>query len=314
MLALATPQLGNFKLLADPKLAMPGSEASTSSACRPGGPMTRVLGWVLSHCAQPKAGGVILVVATLLVLPSLASPLVMHEYAQLIRFRDSQRPGGRSFLMSCFVFAEPASCRTELEHGLGAWWIAPDLKIAFFRPLAALTQAVDFALWPENAVLMHVHTLFWFVGLLVAIRALFQRFLPAAAANLVFALYAWDDARGQVLSCVANRHALIAALFGCLCLLAHERWRSGAWRAGGFWGSLSFATAWLSGEMALATLGFAGLRAVCRARTVASSASGAGAIRACPHRLAVHVYAYRLRDCGLGDVFASDAGAAPVLH
>ncbi|MDB4975424.1 MAG: uncharacterized protein JWN48_3765 [Myxococcaceae bacterium] len=212
--------------------------------------------WLLARFDRRSTGPLIIAVAVLLSLPSLASPLVMDEYAQMIRFRAAQEPGGRSFLSSAFVFAEPDTNQHEMEHGIGAWWTAPDLKVAFFRPLAAASQAVDFQLWPDSSVLMHVHTLLWFSGLLWTVWTMFRRFLTPALANLALALYAWDDARGQVLSWVANRHALIAALLACLAVIAHDKWRRDGFDHGAWLGPALFALALLSSEMAVATLAF----------------------------------------------------------
>ena len=206
-----------------------------------------------SWLERPHASRAILLVALLLGTPSLASPLVMDEYAQLLHFRA----GACTFLRTAFVFAEPATRQRELEHGMGAWWAAPDLRIAFLRPLAAATQALDFTLWPRSVPLMHVHTLLWFAALLVAAGALFRRLLPTPAiANLALALYAWDDARGQILSWVANRHALLGGLLGCATLLCHDKWRRDAWRVGAVLGPALFGLSLLCSEMALATSGF----------------------------------------------------------
>ena len=51
-----------------------------------------------------------------------------------------------------------------MEHGLGVWWAAPNFKIAFWRPLSALTHAIDLALWPKSAALMHLQTVGWFLA------------------------------------------------------------------------------------------------------------------------------------------------------
>jgi hypothetical protein len=216
--------------------------------------LVRTYSWLLRRLEARRAGHVIIMLALLLGLPSMASPLVMDEYAQLIHFRASKREDGPSFLVTAFVFAQPESNRWEMEHGTGVWWTAPGLKIAFFRPLAAATQALDFSLWPRSPALMHVHTLLWFAALLAASRALFSRLLPSTwTANLALALYALDDARGQVLSWVANRHAIIGGLFGCLTWLVYDKWRRDGWGRGVWLGPVLFALALLSSEMALAT-------------------------------------------------------------
>ena len=157
----------------------------------------RWLSWIIARLGHPTACRFILALALVLALPSLASPLVMDEYAQLLRYRESTEPHAPSFLNTAFLFADPANRQRDLES-VGMWWMAPDLKIAFWRPLAAFTQLIDFRLWPSSALLMHVHTLVWFALSLLAVAALYQRFLSQAAANLALAMYAWDDARGQL--------------------------------------------------------------------------------------------------------------------
>jgi hypothetical protein len=212
----------------------------------------RLLKWVLARIDRPRADGVVIAVALVLSLPSLFSPLFIDEYVQAVRWKA----GLGSFLNNCFVFGSPAINRQEIEHTHGVWWTAPDFKVAFWRPLSAATHAIDLSLWPGNAVLMHAHTLLWFLLLLLALRALYRRFLTPGVASVALALYAWDDARGMLLSWIANRAALIAGLFGICTLLAHDKWRREGWRAGAWIAPVLFALGLLSGEMALATAGF----------------------------------------------------------
>jgi hypothetical protein len=201
---------------------------------------------------RPKAGAAVIAIALLLSLPSLFSPLFIDEYVQAARWKA----GLGSFLNNCFVFGAPAINRQEIEHTHGVWWTAPDFKIAFWRPLSAATHAVDLSLWPGNPVLMHLHTLLWFLGLLLALHALYRRFLTPGVASVALALYAWDDARGMLLSWIANRAALIAGLFGVCTLLAYDKWRRDEWHAGAWLAPALLAVGLLSGEMALATTGF----------------------------------------------------------
>lgn len=217
----------------------------------------RFLTWLLRCLSRPQAGRVVIAVALVLSTPALAAPLVADEHLQALRWREADVAG---FLRDAFVFAsgDADEARARMEH-LGTWWAPPDFRVAFFRPLAAATHALDLWLWPDGAVLMHAHTLLWLAALLVALDALYRRFLPARAATLALALFAWDDARGGLLSWVANRHALIAAFFAVGALLAHDRWRRDGWRPGAWLGPALFATALSASEGALATLGiFAG--------------------------------------------------------
>ena len=215
----------------------------------------RFLIWLTRRFEARWGARAVIAVALVLALPSLFAPLVADEHLQASRWRD-RRGGIVGFLGDCFVFAsgDLAEGRERMEH-LGTWWAAPDFRVAFWRPLSAATHAIDLTLWPGSAALMHAHTLVWLAALLAALAALFRRLLPPRAATLALALYAWDDARGGLLSWVANRHALIAAVFGVGALLAHDRWRRDGWRHGAWLGPLLFAAGLLSSEMALATTG-----------------------------------------------------------
>ena len=103
---------------------------------------------------------------------------------------------------------------------------------------------------------IHLHGLAWFAALIVALHFLFRRFLPPRLANLALALYAWDDARGMVLSWIANRHALIAGFLGVCSMIAHDRWRREQWRLGAWLAPMLLALGLLSSEMALSTTAF----------------------------------------------------------
>lgn len=208
----------------------------------------------VTRLSAPRARWFVIASAMALSLPSLLPPRVADEHIQTLRWRAAQS-GGASFLDACFVFAtgRAADNLDAIERAHGAWWTPLDFKVAFWRPLSALTHAIDLTLWPTSAAMMHAHTLVWFFALLLAVDALSRRLLSGHAAAVALALYAWDDARGGALSWIANRSALIACLFGVGALLAHDRWRRDGWGPGALLAPCLFALGLLSGEMALAT-------------------------------------------------------------
>jgi len=63
-----------------------------------------------------------------------------------------------------------------LEEGVFGWWTAPDFRMSFWRPLSSLTHVLDHVLWPRSFILAHVHSMAWFVALLVAVAMLYRRF------------------------------------------------------------------------------------------------------------------------------------------
>jgi hypothetical protein len=99
----------------------------------------RALKWLLARLDRPKAAYVIIPLALLLALPSVFSPFFVDEHLQAKKWKDWQQGTAQSqrhILNDYFVFIGSEGRERERES-LGVWWMAPDLKIAFWRPLAA---------------------------------------------------------------------------------------------------------------------------------------------------------------------------------
>lgn len=207
---------------------------------------------ILVHRWQPYA---VVAIAALLVTPSIWSPLIADDYIQRCRLDPSIAfPGFDQTKLDLFSFADGSieQRRELMDEGIFSWWAPEGLKISFWRPLSAATHLLDFTFWRDSAVLMHLHGILWFIALLVIVSVLFRRLLPRSAAALALLLYAMDDARGMVLSFVANRNALIAAFFAVAALVVHDRWRRDGWSPGVVVAPLLLALGLLGGESALA--------------------------------------------------------------
>ena len=227
----------------------------------------RFLRWFLARLESPRAARWVVAGALVLSLPTLFTPLVADDYIQWVKQSEELVFVAESGdgLGDFFVFSsgDPAAHAVLMEDGFFPWWAPPDFKLAFARPLSAATHFLDFYAWPGHSGLIHAHSLLWFALLLWALSALYRRFHAPPLAALALALYAFDDARGMVLSFAANRNALIAALFGVLALIAHDRWRRDGWRLGAFVGPGMLAIGLLAGESAVAITGFLFAHAVC---------------------------------------------------
>src|SRR6266567_3647611 len=46
---------------------------------------------------------------------------------------------------------EVGALNEERERGFFVWWSSPHLEARFLRPIASLSHALDFALWPAAA-------------------------------------------------------------------------------------------------------------------------------------------------------------------
>lgn len=195
-----------------------------------------------------------------LLAPSLVHGLLLDDLWHRIYLSHATRwgPIPRPWWdLFSFYDRDPARGSWMAEQGISPWWSDRSVVLSFFRPLSSLTHALDHALWPDSPLLMRLHSALWYAALVTAAGALYQRALrDRRAASLATIAFAIDPAHGIPASWVANRNALIAALFGVLTVLAHARWRD-ARRPSAAWAPTAlFALSLLSGESGVATLAY----------------------------------------------------------
>jgi len=156
-----------------------------------------------------------------------------------------------------FVNGDEELIRGAIETCRLPWWTHPKLKLAFLRPVTSITHWVDFRIWPNQPWLMHIQSLLWFAGAIVAAALFYRRLLiPAWVAGLASLLFAVDDAHGMPAVWLANRNASIGVLFGLVALIAHDRWRRDGWRPGAFVAPIALLLGLLASEIALAAGGY----------------------------------------------------------
>jgi len=203
--------------------------------------------------------------------PSLAGGLVLDDHVLALGARPGAAPpaGLHVSPLSLFRFTtgRAEDNRALMDQGvLLPWWSDPHHKNAFFRPLSSLTHVLDFA-WLKAPWLMHVHSVLWWVALVLGVAHIYARIDPAAAqgersqtmtraAWLAVLLFAIDDAHGMTVAWIANRNALIAATLALPALGAHHRYLTQGFTAGRVLGPLCFALGLLAGETAVAVLGY----------------------------------------------------------
>ncbi len=119
-------------------------------------------------------------VAILLSSPALGVGLQFDDYVHE-RFIQAN-PHLSTVSMGLFRFhaQNPARAYQLMEQGILPWWTFPDMHLAFWRPLSAMTHWLDYQLWPDQPALMHAHSLLW-LGLLIAMVTLLYRQLFALA-------------------------------------------------------------------------------------------------------------------------------------
>jgi hypothetical protein len=109
--------------------------------------MTQMTQMASRWLAHPRWPLVVCAAAVVLTLPAVPSGFVADDYvhrAILLRLPEFQvRP------LDLFAFIGVSDGADAIRRVSMPWWAAPDLKLAFWRPLTALTHALDYALWPD---------------------------------------------------------------------------------------------------------------------------------------------------------------------
>ena len=259
-----------------------------------------------------------------LAAPSLTTGLSADDWLQLMIARGQHPVAGlpdSRFDLFSFVGHGAGNTLAEMNVGVLPWWTDPDVKLAFWRPLSALTHLVDWTLWPASPAMMHAQSLLWFALALVAVAAFYRRFFAAFgggpadgiawAAGLATLLYAIDDAHGPAVGWVANRNAMIAVAAAMPVLLVHDRWRRQGRRAGAWAGPLLLAVALGAGESALAIAAYLFAYAVCLDRASWRSR----ALSLAPYLAVVVVWRVVYHALGFGTAYSGvyvDPGAEPL--
>jgi hypothetical protein len=196
---------------------------------------------------------VVLALGVLLFQPGLRSPLMLDDYIHAAMVDGTYGPPRGPFDLYDFVGAGEAS--QLVERGFLPWWSHPALKIRFFRPLASVLRWNDQRVFGRNPLVLHAHSLAWWVLAVLAARSLFKRVLPPRPLLLATAIFALAPCHVLPLAWLANREVLLSLTLGTLGLGAYARWREERRAKDGALAFLLFALAVLSGEYGL---GFGG--------------------------------------------------------
>ncbi len=217
---------------------------------------------LLRGLAAPRWPWFAALFSALLMLPSLNLGFQLDDFPQrLIWLGATEIP---IHPLDAFASVDGSAATNAMFRDLGftPWWSPPDLKFAFCRPLSAATHWLDFQLWPEMPILMHLQSLAWLGGLVLAAGFAYRRILrrdaPSSAwvAGLAALLFALDNSHALPAAWLANRNALIGGTFGLLALIAHDRWRRDGWRAGALLAPVLLVLGLLSAEIALSAAAF----------------------------------------------------------
>jgi hypothetical protein len=205
----------------------------------------------------PRSHIVIVACALLLALPSLSAGFFADDllHVAIVSGQLSSILSVVPLDMFRFSSGDPAWVQEMIREGLFPWWSDLHCRLAFFRPLSAVSHILDYRLWAMNPVGYHVTNILLWLLVLLAAGSLIRRLAPTArAATLSFFVFALADARALVIMWVANRNALVATALAFAALVAWDSYRRGAGRSRAVLAWILFGLALLGGEAALGGL------------------------------------------------------------
>lgn len=154
-----------------------------------------------------------------------------------------------------FAPGDPERFWRIVEDGPMPWFSLPELKIAFFRPIATALIHLDVALFGDAALPAHLHSLAWGLLLVAAAQRLYRRTMPGLAL-LALVLFAVDRSHAMPLAWLANRNSVVATALAFWGLVGHLSWREDGRRSGLVLAMLAWAAALCTAEAAVGALAY----------------------------------------------------------
>lgn len=211
---------------------------------------------LLAHERMPLF---VALLAIVLLIPVLGTGLMMDDHAHKMLVLGQPYPGGPRGVWDLFRFLDddPAALQFVVDRGMWPWWSVSGFRLAFFRPLASMLHTLDYRAWPNAHAWMHAESILIFAAATIFASVFYRRLLGATVcAGLAGLMFAVDDAHAMVIAWIANRHSIIATMWGIAALVAHDKARKDGWKPGIFWGPFAFALALLAGENGVSTLAY----------------------------------------------------------
>ncbi len=205
------------------------------------------------------------VVGMLLVAPTLNMGLMGDDYLHwsLLTERGTNAQPGSFYGLFTFANGDPQANQAMIDTGKLVWWSSDTLRIAFWRPLAELSQKLDYLLWPDSPVFMHIHNLILYGLMILLVGKLFLELEPERKqAGLATVLFAGNMLHVFAVAWLASRNQMLCGVLLVLTLLAYHRWRQGQSALYGLAAAACLVMGLLCAEAAIQTAGYLGAYAL----------------------------------------------------
>lgn len=260
---------------------------------------------------HPRSAFLCASIAFVLTLSMLGIGYYLDDQLHSWVLDGGQFPGGPWGAWDLYRFADGGeNLREATRQGFFPWWTSPELRLSFFRPLPSLWRALDHELFGHHALVPHLESSLVFAAATFVAYHAYRRILqdktqPAPsssqvvpAAGLAALMFAVDDAHSLSVSWIANRYALVVALFAfaSIAVFAKRATGDGPLARSSLASAALFALALASGETGLATLGYLAALAFFRDPRDRRSAC----LSLAPHVVILGIWAVVYRSLGYG--------------
>jgi hypothetical protein len=194
--------------------------------------------------------------------PALRSPFLLDDYLH-VAMVEGTFPAHRGPL-DLYDFVSDADRDLLFSRGILPWWSHPRLTIRFFRPLSSALLWANHRVFGSNVIALHAMSLLWWVGAVLAARALFNRLFSSRESSRVSSRVAWmatvifalAPCHAIPLAWLANFEVLVSLTLGTIGLAAYVRWREDRSKGAALLATIAFGAALLGGEYALCFGGY----------------------------------------------------------
>jgi hypothetical protein len=113
-------------------------------------------------------------------------------------------------------------------QGVLNWSASHHVKLHLLRPLASLSHALDFTLWPQAVWLMHLENMLLYAAIVWIVALIYAELLGSEqSARLAAVFYAFCPGHAFSVGWVSSRNTLLSALLGLATILLFVRSKRG---------------------------------------------------------------------------------------